>query len=283
MPAQQGRNWCFTLNNWNEDEKASLEALGSELAGDVRYLIWGEEKGEQETPHLQGFISFRKRKSFNVVKRLISDRCHLEQAKGSPAQNKKYCSKGENIQEFGKLPPGQGSRSDLDQVAEACRDGATFKEIADQFPAAALRYSTGILRLQTLCRPHRKGAPELWCLWGRTGTGKTRRIWEFADIDQLWVHPGDRWFDGYDGQPAVLFDDYDGSWFKITYLLKLIDRYIFQVPVKGAYTWWAPKVIYFTSNHHPKEWYPQAKPEHINALLRRFKEFGNIQECKANY
>lgn len=280
MPSKQAKNWCWTLNNYTQDEENALIALGTEQQFDIRYLIWGQEQGEEGTPHLQGYISFEKRKSFGVVKKLISGRAHLETAKGTPTQNKAYCSKGENIQEFGTLPAGQGSRSDLVAVANACQEGESFKKIAEEFPQATLRYSTGILRLRQLYRPQRNGPPELWCLWGRTGTGKTRRIWEFADVDMLWVHPGDRWFDGYDGQPAVLFDDYDGSWFKITYLLKLIDRYIFQVPIKGAYTWWAPKVIYFTSNHHPKDWYPQAKEEHNAALIRRFREFGNIQECK---
>lgn len=279
MPAKQARNWCFTLNNYTNDEKNSLTALGTELSFNIRYLIFGEEKGENETPHLQGYISFEKRKSFGVVKRLISERAHLESAKGNPEQNKDYCSKGENIQEFGKLPAGAGARNDLVKVAEACQNGASFKEIAEDFPSATLRYSTGIIRLKQVFAKGRSAPAELWCLWGKTGTGKTRRVWEFADFDMLWVHPGDRWFDGFDGQPAVLFDDFDGSWFKITYLLKLIDRYPFTVPVKGAYVNWAPKVIYFTSNLHPKEWYPQAKEEHRRALIRRFNEFGHIQEC----
>jgi hypothetical protein len=280
MPQSNAKHWCWTLNNYTDDELNALEALGTELPNDIKYLIYGKEKGEQETPHLQGYISFTKRKTFNVVKRLISERAHLETAKGSPIQNKEYCSKEKDYQEFGTLPAGQGARTDLVQVAKACQDGASFKEIAQNFPSAALRYSTGIIRLKQVHQKGRTGPAELWCLWGKTGTGKTRRVWEFADYDMLWVHPGDRWFDGYDGQPAVLFDDFDGGWFKLTYLLKLIDRYPFTVPVKGAYVNWAPKVIYFTSNHHPKEWYPQAKEEHQRALLRRFNEYGHIQECK---
>lgn len=280
MPTSQAKHWCWTLNNYTDDEFNYLCALGTEQQFDIQYLIFGEEEGDKEkTPHLQGYISFKKRKSFGVVKKLISGRAHLESAKGSPTQNKDYCSKGNNIQEFGTLPRGQGARTDLVEVASACARGASFKEIAESYPSAALRYSTGIIRLKQVYQKGRETPAELWCLWGKTGTGKTRRVWEFADYGMLWTHPGDRWFDGYDGQPAVLFDDFDGGWFKITYLLKLIDRYPFTVPVKGAYVNWAPKVIYFTSNHHPKDWYPQAKEEHRSALIRRFREFGHIQEC----
>lgn len=279
MPSRQAKHWVFTLNNPTEDEEHSIIALGSERPSDLTYLVFGRERGESNTPHLQGYAAFTTRKSFGIVKALISRRAHLEPAKGTPNQASEYCKKDNDFQEFGTLPGGQGSRTDLVAVYEACKAGASLRDIAQNHPSAVLRYGGGVLRLKSLFRPERQGPPELWCLWGKTGTGKTRRIWEFVDIDQLWVHPGDRWFDGFDGQAAVLFDDFDGGWFKLTYLLKLIDRYIFQVPVKGSYTWWAPKTIYFTSNLHPRDWYPNAKEEHKAALLRRFREYGHIQEC----
>jgi hypothetical protein len=281
MPLQ-AKNWCFTLNNYTTDDDNQLQATGTEMQWDIRYLVYGRETGEKGTPHFQGYISFTKRKTFNTVKRILPDGAHIESAKGSPIQNKDYCTKDGDYEEFGQLPAGQGARTDLVDVAKACQNGKSFKEIAEKFPSAAIRYGNGIIRLQQHCAIPRTEPPELWCLWGKTGVGKTRRIWEFAEYDKIWVHPEGRWFDGYDGHPAVLFDDFDGSWFKITYLLKLIDRYPFNVPVKGAFVNWNPKVIYFTANHHPKEWYPQAKEEHRNALLRRFREFGHIQECK-NY
>lgn len=152
-------------------------------------------------------------------------------------------------------------------------------QLAEEFPSIILRYGNGVQRLRGLYRPERTTVPEIWTLWGKTGTGKTRRVWEFADVEQLWVHPGDKWFDGYDGQPAVLFDDFDGSWFKLSYLLKLLDRYPMPVPVKGNHTWWRPKTIYITSNLNPQDWYPNAHEEHKRALLRRLREYGHIQEC----
>lgn len=273
------KHWCFTLNNFTGDEEKQLEAYGNEKAFEIEYLVFGKEKGEQETPHLQGYVAFNKRKSFKSVKRLLSDRAHLEKAKGSPQQASDYCKKDGDFKEFGTLPKGQGARTDLQKCIQAIQAGATLREIAEEHGATVLRYGSGVQRLRMFVRPKRKEQPEIWTLWGKTGTGKTRRVWEFASIDDMWVHPGDRWFDGYDGQSAVLFDDFDGSWFKLSYLLKLLDRYIFQVPVKGGYTWWAPKVIYITSNLHPKEWYPQAHQEHQRALIRRLKEFGTIQEC----
>lgn len=280
MPSRQAKHWCWTLNNYTEDELQALEALGAELPDNIQYLIFGKETGENDTPHLQGFISFTKKTAFNTAKATVSGRAHLEPAKGSPKQASDYCKKDDDYKEFGTIPGGKGARNDLKEVAKKIQKGARMRDIAEDHPAAVLRYGSGIQRLRGLYRPIRTGPPEIWVLWGKTGTGKTRRVWQFADVDELWVHPGGRWFDGFDNHSAVLFDDFDGSWFQMTYLLKLIDRYMFQVPVKGAFVWWAPKVIYFTSNHHPKEWYRNASQEHQDALLRRLRDFGSIVECK---
>lgn len=107
--------------------------------------------------------------------------------------------------------------------------------------------------------------------WGRTGAGKTRAVYDnLPTQDIIYPHPGGQWFDGYDGQPIVLFDDYGGSEFKITYLLKLLDRYPMRVPVKGGFVSWTPTEIYITSNKDPRTWYSNANPEHVAAMFRRF-------------
>lgn len=106
--------------------------------------------------------------------------------------------------------------------------------------------------------------------WGRTGAGKTRSVYDnLPSLDSLFVYAGSGWFDGYDGQPIVLFDDFGGHEFKISYLLKLLDRYPIRVPVKGGFVHWAPQEIYITSNIDPHNWYSNANPEHVRALLRR--------------
>jgi hypothetical protein len=272
---KQGKHWCFTLNNFSEEEHKQLTELGSH--DNVQYLILGKETGESGTPHIQGFISLKKKKRFNWIKEAIGTRAHIEIAKGSPKQNRDYCSKDGAYEEYGEVPRGQGNRSDLEIAANLVRSGKRLREIAEEAPSAFIRYGSGISRLQFYHRPNRRCAtPDIQTFWGPTGTGKTRRVWEFANPDELWISPGGSWFDGYDGHRAVLFDDFDGGWFKITYLLKLLDRYVMPIPIKGGHTWWYPDVIYITTNIEPKDWYPQAKSEHQKALLRRLTEFGKI-------
>lgn len=281
MPSIQGKYWCFTLNNYTAEEVHALEdVIDQRDKYNVTYIIVGVEKAETGTEHLQGFIAFQKKVTNKTVKSTVGRRAHIERAKGSPPQAAEYCKKDGQFVESGVCPQGKGARSDLLEIAKKIKAGSSVREIADEHPGSFIRYSTGIARLFSFTAPERQQPPVIWVFWGKTGTGKTRRVHEFVDSKQLWIHPGDRWFDGYDRHPAVLFDDFCGSWFKLTYLLKLIDRYPMQVPIKGAYCWWLPKTIYFTSNIHPKEWYSSANDEHVAALMRRLNEFGTIQECK---
>lgn len=108
---------------------------------------------------------------------------------------------------------------------------------------------------------------EVLVFWGRTGAGKTRLVHELAT--DLYIHPGGAWFDGYDGQADVLFDDFGGSDFRLPYLLKLLDRYQMTVPIKGGFVQWAPRRIFITSNIDPNNWYSGAFIEHQAALRRR--------------
>lgn len=275
-------HWCFTLNNYTDDDQFKLRELGDAIPNNgVVYLVFGRETGSQNTPHLQGYISFRDRKRLAQVKSAVSSRAHFEVARGSPEENRAYCTKDGDFEEFGTLPAPRGNRSDLVSVASAIREGKSIRAISESDPSSVLRYGSGLLRLRQFYRPVRSGPPQIWVFWGPPGSGKTRRVHEFANHEELWIHSGmGCWFDGYDSQLSVLFDDFDGSWFSLTFLLKLLDRYVFPVPVKGGFTWWNPKNIYITSNIDPNEWYPNAKQVHVAALKRRLREFGSISFCE---
>ncbi len=278
MTGGQAKHWCWTLNNHTEDDEEGIRTKGAQDQG-VLYVAFGRERGESGTPHLQGYIQFARKCVLSRVKRIVGARAHCEVSRGTPKQASDYCKKDGDYQEVGVLQAGQGSRTDLHEVYLACKNGDSFQAICDRFPSAALRYGNGIQRVRQLTRPTRTAAPQIWVFWGKTGTGKTRRVWEYADSEQLWVHPGGAWFDGYDGHAAAVFDDFDGSWFKLSYFLRLIDRYAMPVPIKGGHTWWVPTTIYLTSNLKPEEWYPNAHAEHKAALMRRLTEFGTVREC----
>ncbi len=247
-----------------------MENLGN--SDKVTYLIFGKEIGTNGTPHLQGYVCFDTRKRQATVKAVVSARAHLEVKRGSPKQAADYCKKDGDYKEFGKLPGGAGSRSDLAELYNRIKDGESRDEIGATFPGQYIRYANTIDRLIR----RERDSPRDWrsekrviVIHGPTGTGKSRFVWDRFG-EQLYSHGGSsKWFDGYNGQSIALFDDYDGSVFKLRYLLNLLDRYPMKVEVKGDTVQWKPDIIFITSNKAPEDWYPNAFTEHVNAMKRR--------------
>jgi len=89
----RARHWCFTLNNYTENELTQILRLF-----DVKkwtYII-GKEVGESGTPHLQGFITHKNPIAFNTLQKQMP-RAHLEKAIANLDCNYAYCSKDGNF------------------------------------------------------------------------------------------------------------------------------------------------------------------------------------------
>lgn len=272
------KHWAFTINNYTEDDLARLRSHGNSLAtAEIVGMVFGLETGKSGTPHVQGHISFVRRISASRVKRIVGSSAHCEIARNAHA-SWEYCTKEGSFEVFGTKPRGQGCRTDLEQVQAAIRDGNTIEQIQDDYFKTYARYPKAIEKYAQRFAPKRDWETQVIVLWGATGTGKTRYVFDKVKEERLslYVHPGEQWFDGYHGQEVALFDDFNGSEFKLSYLLKVLDRYEMQVPVKGGYVNWTPKYIYLTSNKDPLNWYPNCWPEHKNALLRRITEIKEL-------
>lgn len=134
----RSRSWCFTLNNYVQEDEARLRALAPE----VGYLIFGREIGENGTPHLQGYIFFKNAIALRSAKAKISDRAHLESSRGTPKQASDYCKKDGNYEEYGELPK-QGKRTDWERYkAWVLELGVmpTKRDIVLAFPALYARH-----------------------------------------------------------------------------------------------------------------------------------------------
>ena len=73
---------------------------------------------------------------------------------------------------------------------------------------------------------------------------------------------------GYLNQENVIFDEFRGS-IDIAHLLRWTDKYPVRVEVKGGSIPLAASKLYFTSNLHPRGWYPELDYETYEALERR--------------
>lgn len=271
--AKRSRRWTFTLFGFRPNSVIRLRELGR--GNDVRYLIFGREvcptTGRR---HLQGYVQFPNARSLDGVKSLLGRELrgiHLEAARGTGSENRKYCSKENDFEEFGRCPT-QGARRDLDIIKARIDDGASPKDIATDHFSAWCQYRRSFAAYRTLLHQS-KLRPELRCyyLHGSTGTGKTRFVYEYARKTGRPIFrvpdPGLRWFDGYENQEIVLFDDYRGD-APIAHLLQLLDIYPLDVPIKGSFVPWNPTCIFVTSNVDIEDLYED--PSSYQPLRRRF-------------
>jgi hypothetical protein len=87
----KARSWCFTFNNYSEEEYALVQ---QNLADAKGYVI-GKEIGSSGSPHLQGVVWYNSQRYFSAMKKLL-DKCHIEQCKNLEA-SKNYCKKEKNF------------------------------------------------------------------------------------------------------------------------------------------------------------------------------------------
>jgi len=60
----------------------------------MKYLVWQMEIAPTTgMQHVQGYVRFSVKKELQTARRLLSDRAHLQEAKGTEQQNKDYCTK----------------------------------------------------------------------------------------------------------------------------------------------------------------------------------------------
>lgn len=162
---------------------------------------------------------------------------HWEPRKGTSDQARAYCSKEETRisgpYEYGTYETSQGTRTDLKQAIAALRDGG-IKRVREEYPDTYVKYSRGLHNLLLSDVRQRDRPREVSILYGPPGCGKTRYFYD-REPDGCSI-PCDHgfWFDGYEGQRAVLLDDFDGraSKWPLNSLLRVIDRYVFLVPIK---------------------------------------------------
>lgn len=266
--------FVFTLNNWTDEELEAIKSITN-----VKWLIVGKERGENGTNHLQGACVIGRQVAFSTVKKLPGmNRAHIEIMRGSPAQSKVYCSKeDQDPYEFGTMPE-PGKRNDLHETIALITQGQTLKDICADAEnianiACIVRYNKGLSYIKSLMTPNRTEAPIVFWLYGPTEIGKTRSAVEFSRMatgTEPWISPGSlKWFDGYDGDRAVIFDDLRTKHVEFSMLLRLLDRYPIRVEFKGGFTNWIPHFITVTAPYAPDEMWNLRKDEDLKQLARR--------------
>jgi len=246
------RSFCFTSYDLSEEAIALLNDLPA------TYLIYGKELCPSTfREHLQGYMYFANKKAFKAVLKLLPKGSHLEATKGTAVQNIVYCKKDGDYVERG-TPPQQGRRNDIEGFTESIKRKATDLELIEEHARLVCKYPKYInfVRKAQLAADRTFEALEVLIFWGDAGTGKTRKAYEIDPDLYHFDYQAGYWFDGYLGQETILLDDFYGG-IKHGTLLKLLDGYKFQLPVKGGFTWKSWKRVVLTSNADPRTWYKE--------------------------
>lgn len=242
----------------------------------LTFLVIGKEIAPTTlTPHLQGYLETMTKIMGSSLKKQLPGGICLLAAKGTAQDNIQYCSKEDSNALIVGKPMMQGARKDLEAIQLALSEGMGDKELSETFFKQWLRYNDAFRRYRhmQLATP-KTWFPEIWILWGVTGSGKTRQVFEDNDPKDIWMWNGNsKFYQGYDLHSVAVFDDFYGE-INLPWMLKLCDRYPTIVNIKNAECNWQPKKIYFTSNVNPRDWagwrdYPE---ECKRAFFRRIKD-----------
>jgi len=279
MSHEQARYWFGTWNmeEFSDEDFAYNTFMDLGEQPGVRGIVGQLELGESGNYHLQFGVYLERAQRASYLKK-ICEKCHWKPC-GSVEGTRDYVTKPESRVagpwQYGEFPSiGQGRRSDLAALQADLDEGASIREVSEAHFGPYLRYARGIQSYLLLRQTPRDWVMEVRVLWGATGTGKTRAVYDRARGESLSVYPlaqnyngGVVWWDSYESQDIVLIDDFYG-WLPISYLLKLLDRYPFLIRNREGHMQFTSKIIYITSNTNPNEWYPNA-PEEVRAALRR--------------
>lgn len=267
---KKARGWCFTINNYTDDTIELLRSI------DCEYKIWGKETAPTTgTKHLQGYLYFTNPRAFNGVKSLFGDTgVHLEAAKGNSWQNREYCTKEDDFEEWGVTPkdPKTGGKEKNQARWEAAREAAKEGKW-DDIPADIYMRCYGTckrIREENLVKASGTADTEEPMEWfyGQSGTGKSRTARE--ENPGCYLKMCNKWWDNYKGQDVVLIEDFDLAHKVLCHHLKIwLDRYSFQAEVKGGSMEIRPKKIIITSNYHPRDIWSDERDLH--PILRRLK------------
>lgn len=280
-PAKQNaaRNFIIVLNNFTEEELARINDRDT-WPEFLRYVEYELEhvNVEGKTPHVQGWCCTWDPVRESAFKKWLR-RAHFEVMRENKKASMKYCDK-----EGGKIcigdPPAQGFRTDIVGVKRRLDNGERLFDIqmndeqafsiVTKNERALEKYQNGVRFKKYLSRG--RITPEIYIVYGESGVRKTKSIYDKHGVGNVYraCDLTGKWFDGYNGQPVVLYDDVkNGGIMDITLFKKWTTGDPEMVPIKGGFVPFQPEIIYFTSNHAPETWWSSASSEDWTAFKNR--------------
>jgi len=283
MARNRHRGYCI-VNFSNEDCYEKIQK--SEKSKNIKYLIVGEEvcptTGKK---HQQAYVNFSNPVEFNSIKK-IDSKWNIQAAKGSAEDNKIYCSKDGNFREFGTIPE-PGKRNDLAGIKKKLSEGESLTKVVlnDCENLQQIRFAEKLFEYGQKQKRRNWETKVTW-VYGPSGCGKSKYAFDkFEGLDYFVAgeNTGSFFWDGYEGEEYVIFDDFRGNHMTLTNLLRALDRYEYRVSVKGSSRQLVAKKIIITSIRHPQDVYASLMNEEpIQQLLRRINKIKNLAPARGS-
>lgn len=239
--------------------------------GELGFFSGGLEKAPETGQwHIQGYMESPEGKRW-TFKQFHGLRCFIgapktpwvKASRGSAEQNVDYTGKAKDegrwylvIGEFRNY--GQGKSKEMVAVQKKLDAKVNLSSIYKTHFETSAKHYRFFNEYRRVAVNHERPYPEVWYLYGPTGTGKSRfcmEKWGGSPENVYWLplqKAGNNvWWDGYQGQETVIIDDFYPGYFgrgHCTFMLRMCDRYPFQVPVHGGQVPFYSKRIVFTSN-----------------------------------
>lgn len=128
-----------------------------------------------------------------------------------------------------------------------------------------------------------KPANGIW--FGKAGSGKTWAAEQTAIDAEMTMFKmpiaqlKKGWYDGYDGEEIILFDDFRGSCMEPHEFLNLLDG-LKRLPIKGGHEENKSRVLFFTSPDHPINWWPKWYAKDPNNWAQVERRLQKVYSCE---
>jgi hypothetical protein len=240
----------------------------------------GREVGSSGTPHIQGYVEFKQQHRHNkVVKMLGGHAWFFPRLAPKSVDAANYCKEDGAYVERGRISM-PGAASVIQDLCEQIEDGVTPDDLVVENPGAMHQYGRIVDRRYGIFLRRKWRTWMTQGIWycGPTGTGKSHVAYEGFDPVTHYVFRNDHgWWDGYNGQKIVIFNDFRGSEIAYNILLQLVDKFPMYVSCrnKEPVPFLAETVI-ITSPYSPEELYG-GKADHVDSLEQLIRRFTVVQ------
>jgi len=245
----------------------------------LKYQAWQEEVAPTTgKDHLQAYLIFNSPRTLTSVAREFWN-SHVDPRKGTHEQALAYVTKAESRKEGGEQyiagdPPEPGKRNDIQACKKVILETNSMRAVCMEATSyQGIRVAQAML---TFMRPPRRNDITVHWFWGPTGCSKSHTAEAEAEskYPDKWYrcNRNGKWWDGYDGEPAVIIDDYRRDFCKFHELLQLLDKYSLRVEYKGGYRPILATEIWITAPKDPLAMWQGRTEEELDQLIRRISD-----------